>query len=35
MRKLLAAFANNVVFANIMIVLMFLLGGVSLLMMRR
>jgi len=35
MKKLLAAFASNVVFANIMIFLMFILGGVSLLMMRR
>lgn len=35
MRKLLAAFASNVVFANIMIFLLFLLGAVSILMMRR
>ncbi len=35
MKKLLAAFASNVVFANIMIFLMFIVGAVSLLMMRR
>jgi len=35
MKKLLAAFASNVVFANIMIFLMFLLGLVSIMMMRR
>lgn len=35
MKKLLAAFASNVVFANIMIFLMFLLGFVSIVMMRR
>jgi multidrug efflux pump subunit AcrB len=35
MKKLLAAFASNVVFANIMIFLMFLLGAVSIMMMRR
>ena len=35
MRKLLAAFASNVVFANIMIFLMFLVGIISINMMRR
>jgi multidrug efflux pump subunit AcrB len=35
MRKLLAAFASNVVFANIMILLMFLVGAFSVSMMRR
>ena len=35
MRKLFAAFASNVVFANIMIFLMFLVGAVSVFMMRR
>jgi len=35
MRKLLSAFASNTVFANIMIFLMFLLGAVSILQMRR
>lgn len=35
MRKLLASFASNVVFANIMIFLMFLVGIVSIQMMRR
>ncbi len=35
MKKLLAAFASNVVFANIMIFMMFLLGAISILMMRR
>lgn len=35
MRKLFAAFASNVVFANIMIFLMFLVGAVSVMMMRR
>ncbi|MGA0334437.1 MAG: efflux RND transporter permease subunit, partial [Kiritimatiellia bacterium] len=35
MRKLLAAFASNVVFANIMIFLMFLVGLISIQMMRR
>jgi multidrug efflux pump subunit AcrB len=35
MRKLLAAFASNVVFANIMIFLMFLVGIISIQLMRR
>lgn len=35
MKKFLAAFASNVVFANIMILLMFLMGAMSLFMMRR
>ncbi len=35
MKKLLGAFTSNVVFANIMILLMFLAGGISIFAMRR